>query len=311
MAVDSEGVLRCPATGAVLRELGGYLVTGDEQHRYRIAPSGIPLFAEALCSDDGRRQQAHYDRTAKQYLSNLELPHTRVYSAYLDRAFLSALENACLDHVAEICCGAGDAFQLLGARIGRGVGIDVSQAMLAAARKRLPGDNYLFAQGDATCLPLSAAQFDTVVMVGGIHHVNDRAQLFSEVARILKPGGRFYWREPVSDFFPWRWLRAIVYRASRALDSDTERPLRHEDTVPPLQAAGLRLTSWHTYGFFGYCLLMNSDVLILNRAFQYLPGIRTLTAWMTMFDGWVVRLPGLHNAGLQVIGSAEKPKEEA
>ena len=311
MVVDSEGVLRCPATGQLLRETGGYLVTADEKHRYRIGPSGIPLFAEALCSDDGRRQQAHYDRIAKQYLAHLGLPHTRIYSAYLDRAFLSELETACLDNVAEICCGAGEAFQLLGTQVRRGVGIDISQAMLAAARQRLPQDNYLFAQGDATCLPLGAAQFDTVVMVGGIHHVNDRARLFSEVARILKPGGRFYWREPVSDFFLWRWLRAFVYRVSPALDSDTERPLLHEETVPPLQIAGLHLTSWHTYGFLGYCLLMNSDVLVFNRAFQYLPGIRTLTAWMTRLDDWMVRLPGLHNAGLQVIGSAEKRKGAA
>jgi hypothetical protein len=37
------------------------------------------------------------------------------------------------------------------------------------------------------------------------------------------------------------------------------------------------LTSWKTYGFLGFCLLMNSDVLIFNRLFRFIPGIRAIT----------------------------------
>src|SRR5262249_53998825 len=157
-----------------------------------------------------------------------------------------------------------------------GVGVDVSLSMLEAARRDLPADRIKLMQGDATSLPLASGRFDTVVMLGGIHHVSDRKRLFSEVQRILKPGGRFLWREPVSDFSPWRAIRAMIYRLSPTLDHETERPLLWRETVEPLEAAGLRLEAWRTCGFLGFCLLMNSDVLVVNRVFRFVPGIRGL-----------------------------------
>jgi SAM-dependent methyltransferase len=155
-------------------------------------------------------------------------------------------------------------------------------------------------------LPLRSGAFDSVFMLGGVHHVNDRQRLFSEVARILKPGGVFYFREPVSDFAPWRWIRAVVYRLSPSLDHRTERPLRHKEVIPLLERAGLRSTRWTTHGFLGFCLFMNSDVLVFNRAFRFVPGIRGLTRSCVKLDDWFLNLPGLHQAGLQVVGKAEK-----
>ena len=188
------------------------------------------------------------------------------------------------------------------------VGVDISVSMLEVARQKFPQPHFLFVQGDATQLPLQTGQFDSVFMLGGIHHVNQRRQLFAEIFRILKPGGQFYWREPVSDFFLWRWLRAIIYRLSPTLDSDTERPLLYSETVTPLEQTGLSLKVWQTYGFVGYCLLMNSDVLIFNRLFRFLPGIRPLTRMMTKVDDLTVNIPGLTGSGLIVIGMAEKPR---
>jgi SAM-dependent methyltransferase len=216
-----------------------------------------------------------------------------------------------LGTTAELCCGRGEALRLLQSRIPVGVGIDVSTAMLQAARRDIATEGVFFAQGDATMLPLADSAFDSVVMLGGIHHVPARQQLFSEISRVLKPGGRFYWREPVSDLFLWRWLRAVIYRISPALDHDTERPLQWKETVPLLRSAGLELVTWKTYGFLGFCIFMNSDVLVFNRLFRYLPGIRWLVRWSTKLDDWTVRLPFLRKGGLQVIGIAEKPLEHA
>lgn len=300
-------LLRCPVSNQPVREEAGSLVAVSLPARYRITPSGIPLFAEASCSGDARRQQAHYDRIAEKYLANLAYPHTQEYLNYLDRAFLEELGDGELGTCAEICCGGGEAFQLLGTRVGRGIGVDVSVSMLEAARTKFAADHYFFAQGDATSLPLGDGVLDTVFIFGGIHHVNDRATLFREIFRVLKPGGKFYWREPVSDFFLWRWLRAIIYRVSPTLDSETERPLIFRETDEPLKNAGLQLKSWKTFGFFGYCLLMNSDVLVFNRALRFLPGIRGFTRLATRMDDWTVRLPGMGRNGLIVVGMAEKP----
>lgn len=299
-------LLRCPRTGAPLVREGDALVAPDGT-RYALSPEGIPLFAEQFLSDAGRVQQAHYDRVAATYVENLGYPHTQEYMAYLDEVLLAKVDRTDLGTVAEICCGRGEAFHLIGGDVTRGVGVDISLAMLKNAVREQPSPHLHFVQGDATMLPLASNAFDSVFMLGGIHHVQDRAKLFAEVARILKPGGRFYFREPVSDFLPWRAIRAVVYRLSPALDADTERPLLYDETVPVLEQAGLTSRHWSTHGFLGFCLFMNSDVLVFNRLFRYLPGIRMITRGAAMLDERTTQLPGLERAGLQVVGVAEKP----
>jgi ubiquinone/menaquinone biosynthesis C-methylase UbiE len=299
--------LICPISREPLHREADALVSASGRHRYPVSPSGIPQFAAQPSSPDSRQQQEHYDRVAATYLENLSYPHTEEYFRYLDEALLKVIGNHSLGDVAEICCGRGEAVRLLGSRLRRGVGVDISLAMLESAQRDLHRADLLFVQGDATTLPLQSDRFDHVFILGGIHHVNDRAALFREVFRVLRPGGRFIYREPVSDFFLWRWLRAVIYRISPALDADTERPLRHAETVPVLEQAGFRSSVWQTFGFLGGAILLNSDVLIFNRAFRFLPGIRALTRIMARFDDWTVSLPPLRHAGLQVIGSAEKP----
>lgn len=301
--------LACPVTLTPLRLCDGMLMAADGKAQYRVSPSGIPLFAERPASLEAARQHDHYQKIADKYVENLGYPHTQEYMAYLDRAFLTHVIQSDLAETAEICCGRGELLELVGQqRIGLGVGVDISPKMLEAAQKRhAQHEGFLFVQGDATQLPLASAQFQSVFMFGGIHHVSDRRRLFEEIFRILRPGGRFYFREPVSDFFLWRWIRSIVYRLSPVLDGETERPLLWQDTVPILQRAGFRLRSWDTYGFLGFCLFMNSDVLVFNRLFRFIPGIRLMTRLSTRIDDLMSRLPGLRHAGLQVIGVAEKP----
>ena len=119
-------MMRCPASEFPLTEEDGYLVSADGTSRYAIDSSGIPLFAEAFCSDDARRQQQHYDKIAEAYLTNLGYPHTQEYMGYLDEAFLQVIGSAELGNVLEICCGGGESFQLLGERVRNGIGVDIS-----------------------------------------------------------------------------------------------------------------------------------------------------------------------------------------
>ena len=298
--------LRCPETGEPLRLENEGLVRETDAKVYPVTETGIPLFAEQFLSDDARAQQEHYDHISIKYLEHLDYPHTKAYQEFMDSVLLDAASGAGMGAVAEICCGGGEAFKLLGNRVEYGIGVDISRNMLESARDSLDPEHFQVVQGDATSLPLKDARFDSVFMLGGIHHVNDRLGLFREVRRILKPGGTFYWREPVSDFLLWRLLRAIIYRLSPELDYDTESPLRYDDTVPVLKDAGLKLDSWRTLGFFGACFLLNSDVLVFNRLFRFIPGIRGLTKFAAGVDEWTLQLPGLRRAGLQVIGSAHR-----
>jgi len=300
-------LLQSPLDGTRLRLEAGALVAEESGRRFSIAPGGIPLFAEAFCSAEGRVQQEHYDAIAAKYLENLAYPHTETYMGYLDGALLDAVDRQALGTVAEICCGSGEAFKLLGSSIGIGIGVDLSLNMLQTGRWQNSAGNLHFVQGDATRLPLVDNAFDSVFMLGGIHHVGDRRALFSEIHRILKPGGRFYFREPLNDFWLWRALRAIIYRLSPTLDHETERPLRWAETVPVLQTAGFQLDIWRPVGFLGFCLFMNSDVLVVNRFFRFVPGIRSIVRASCLLDEGTLRIPLLRPAGLQVVGAALKP----
>jgi SAM-dependent methyltransferase len=284
---------------------GDELTTPSGKQRYALHAGVIPLLADELLSDAARRQRDHYDALAPLYLANLRAPHTEAYSAYLDGILLDALGPGPLGDVAEICCGQADALALVRERVRAGVGVDVSPVMLEAAAARLP--EMTFVQADATRLPLPDASFDCVVMSGGVHHVGNRRELFREVARVLRPGGRFVFREPLDDFPLWRWLRALIYRLSPALDAETERPLRLRETAPPLHEAGLVLDLWRPCALLGFCVFMNGDVLVVNRVFGLVPGIAALVRASARLDEWLLRLPGVGRAGLQVVARARKP----
>ena len=269
------------------------------------AGDGMQGAVERGNSDIAERQRRHYDRIADLYAANLAYPHTQEYMRYLDGEFLRLLPQGGLGSVVEICCGTGEAYALVADRAEFAIGVDISLQMLKRAQARHP--KLRLVQGDATRLPLREALADTVLIHGGIHHVPDRLALFREVRRILKPGGRFYFHEPVDDFWPWRLIRKAIYRISPSLDHTSEAPLRRESIMAELSAAGLLPVAWNTRGFLGFCLFMNSDVLIFNRAFRYLPGIRALTRAACRFDHWMIGRSALRHSGLIAVGAAERP----
>jgi SAM-dependent methyltransferase len=303
-------LLRCPQTGEHLRQEGAELVSESGRNVYAIDDNDIPLFADQFCSPEALIQQRHYDEIADAYAANLDYPHTLEYMSYLDCVLREEIDLDNLGIVAEVCCGKGEAFALFERSISKGIGIDVSSSMLRKGKSSFDNARLHFVQGDATQMPLAENTFDTVMMLGGIHHVPDRNALFQQVFKILKPGGSFIWREPVSDFWLWKFLRAIVYRLSPILDHETERPLTWNETVPVLEDAGFEVQQWRTCGFFGFCIFMNSDVLFFNRLFRFIPGIRYITRASARFDDWCTRLPGLRRAGLQVVGKAVKPAKD-
>jgi ubiquinone/menaquinone biosynthesis C-methylase UbiE len=97
----------------------------------------------------------------------------------------------------DVCCGTGAAlWHLRPLCRDRVVGIDFSRGMLQVARQKLanaPGDAAVeLVRGNVMDMPFDAA-FDAAVCVGALGHVipSDQPRFVSQVARALKPGGRF------------------------------------------------------------------------------------------------------------------------
>jgi ubiquinone/menaquinone biosynthesis C-methylase UbiE len=299
-------LLRCPQTHERLYIKDNNLSSSNNIRTYKIDKNKIILFANNKkdLHQDSIAQQEHYDKIYRQYIKNIEYPHTKAYTDYLDKKFINSLKKD-LGVCAEICCGHGEIPSLI-KNIKSCIGIDISYNMLQLARERFPNNNYLLAQADATNLPLQSNKFDSVFMLGGIHHVNDRNKLFSEINRILKPGGRLYFREPANDFFLWKFLRHIIYFLSSGLDHKTERPIIYNETVPILKNNDFTIKKYSHTGFLGFCIFMNSDILHFNKLFRFIPGIKKIVKIFTKIDDLLLKIPAFKKMGLQVIAVAIK-----
>lgn len=70
---------------------------------------------------------------------------------------------------------------------------DFSPGMLATAQQTLAGQpNFSFEQVDAQAIPYPDATFDAVMAHYMLYHVPDRPRALAEIARVLKPGGKFF-----------------------------------------------------------------------------------------------------------------------
>ena len=104
----------------------------------------------------------------------------------------------------EISCGQGAGVELILDRFGadRVVGIDVDEAMIARARRRIADRDHADVRvGDATALDLPDASIDAAFDFGIVHHTRDWRTAIGEIHRVLRPGGRLYHSE-VTKYAP-------------------------------------------------------------------------------------------------------------
>jgi ubiquinone/menaquinone biosynthesis C-methylase UbiE len=139
-------------------------VVADARLRYRRAAAGYPQ---------------RYESTAGMYFRELE-----------ERYVLALLGDVTGLAVLDIGTGTGRFAATLASRAGFTMGIDVSPEMLAQARVKTAGHARL-ALMDGTRTGLRDGAFDAILCIGGLEAVGELGPAFREVARLLKPGGRF------------------------------------------------------------------------------------------------------------------------
>ena len=114
------------------------------------------------------------------------------------------------ERVLDVGCGAGTDSLVAAQMVAPGgsvTGIDMTEEMLAKARasaRELGAENVEFVAGEAEELPFDEEAFDVVVSNGVIDLVPDKEAVFSEILRVLRPGGRVQIadvtiQKPVSD----------------------------------------------------------------------------------------------------------------
>ena len=98
--------------------------------------------------------------------------------------------------VLDVGCGAGTDLLLAARRVGpsgRAIGVDMTDAMrqrAIAGALECALVNVDVREGDATHLPVDDSSIDVVISNGVLNLVPDKERAITEIARVLKPGGR-------------------------------------------------------------------------------------------------------------------------
>ena len=142
----------------------------------------------------------------------------------------------------DVACGSGGpALRLVEATGCSLVGVDVHGDAVATgnslAAQRGLSERVEFQVADATGrMPFPDARFDAVTCIDAINHLPDRPHVMSEFARLLKPGGRLLFTDPITVTGPLT-KEEMTIRSS--IGSFLFVPVGYDQRV--IQESGLRL----------------------------------------------------------------------
>jgi ubiquinone/menaquinone biosynthesis C-methylase UbiE len=138
-----------------------------------------------------RLQRQGWDRAATHYEASWQAPLDVARRVLLDRQPVRPG-----DRVLDVACGTGLLTHELARSAGSSgqvFGIDLSQAMVDAARSRqsLAGSaSAHYVRMDAQLLEFPSASFDVVLCCFGLMYLPDPERALAEMRRVLRPGGR-------------------------------------------------------------------------------------------------------------------------
>ena len=118
--------------------------------------------------------------------------------------FIAWLHLGAKSRLLDIACGSGGPTLRIARKTGCHVhGIDVHEQGVQAARDQAEAEGLVerttFDQVDASQpLPFADQSFDGVICLDAVNHLPDRPRVFRDWARILKPGGRLVFTDPIT-----------------------------------------------------------------------------------------------------------------
>ena len=174
----------------------------DEDHRKENAPPTPELAVRAgrLAPLRGKAKEHFveelFDRIANRYdLMNLVM--TAGLLRYWQRVFAAHTGLQRGNTALDVCCGTGELASIMARQVGPEgwvEGIDLSEKMLQVGRRKLsrrPEGRWIRLQkGNALQLPYEDKRFDCVSTGFAMRNVSDVRQAITEMARVLRPGGR-------------------------------------------------------------------------------------------------------------------------
>lgn len=143
------------------------------------------------------------------------------------------------DRVLDVGCGSGALARRLSECVGAAghvVGVDISETLLAEARRRSRGGAVEFRQADAQVESFQPGEFDRIVSRFGVMFFQDSVAAFANLRRALSPDGSLTfvcWAAP--EVNPWMGIPAAVvarhFQPPEPPDPDAPGPFRFRDAA--------------------------------------------------------------------------------
>jgi ubiquinone/menaquinone biosynthesis C-methylase UbiE len=156
---------------------------------------------------------------------------------------LTLAELSDTDRVLDVATGTGAFAHAAAERARVVVGVDVSSRMLAEAVNG-GGDSArrpVFLRASAQRLPFVASSFDVAACCRALHHVAEPDGAVAEIARVLRPGGRFVLMDNATMDEPA--FAREHNRLERVRDPSHARTLSAAELRALVHSAGLRVAS--------------------------------------------------------------------
>ena len=96
---------------------------------------------------------------------------------------------------------------------GPAYGVEPAAAMRRTAEIGAAHPRVSYLAGEAAAIPLPDASADALLMFLSFHHFPDKPIAAREIARVMKPGGRFILRSTFRDRIPDHWWRGFFPRS--------------------------------------------------------------------------------------------------
>lgn len=161
-----------------------------------------------------------------------------------------------------------------------GIGAELMPAPLAEARKQY-GDHLRFVQSTPTAIPVESGTVDVVYTIDTVEHLSKPHEIFTEVHRILKPGGLCLvhfnpWLNPygshLEDIIPFPWphavfsMKTLLKTAERLYDSPHYDPACYyrDESGQKVPNPYRDVSHWHSY-------LNHMTIRRFNRLLNTLP----------------------------------------
>lgn len=183
-----------------------------------------------------RINAARFTETASPYASSSVALRPAQFEALVRLA-----EPGPEDRVLDVACGPGVFLASVAPSVRSAVGVDLTPAMLAEARRRArTGGTVWFVQGEAERLPFRDGSFSLAVTTWALHHVAAPEAVLAEMARVVRPGGRVAVGDLVGDEDEER--RARQNAIERLRDPAHVAVLSSQGLAEALRRCGLQVT---------------------------------------------------------------------